>query len=188
MSGGPNDATKLQQTGLPTVSKSKKTEVTGEPQTESSSEILDNNKTTEIEIIESTNSIERQNPENEDAITPESQKIHTEMEASVIAIVNAEMQNPDMAMSESLVGIVSIEADFARMIIETFKGDLVRTLGEHYFDETFKNNAWELSLPADSETDMHFVKELGIDIDALGSEVVDDRLVRGFVKVTLMYQ
>jgi len=188
MSGGPNDATKLQQTSLPTVSTSKKTEVTGEPQTESSSEISDNNKTTEIEIIESTSSIERQNPENEDAITIESPKIHTEMEASVMAIVNTEMQNPDMAISESLAGIVSIEADFARIIIETFKGDSVRTLGAHYFDETFKNNAWELSLPTDSETDMHFLKELGIDINASGSEVVDDRLVGAFVKVTLKYQ
>ena len=95
-----------------------------------------------------------------------------------MAIVNAEMQNPHLAKGESIDGIVSVEADIARIIIETFReGPMVRALGEHYIDEIFENNAWELSLP--SESDMHFEKEWGIDVQKSEGKAI---------KVTLLYE
>jgi len=90
-----------------------------------------------------------------------------------MAIVNAVMQNPYLPNDEGIVGIVTVEADIARIIIETFKeAPMVR-----HIDEVFGNNAWELSLP--SETDMHFEKEMGIYVEISEGEGT---------KIALMYE
>lgn len=187
MSYGRNDATIHEQTDISAVSPATKTGVAKE--SESVSRVTDPFKTATSESIDPTNSIETKNPENEDSLSTGSQKVYSEMERNVMAMVSAEMQNPHLEIGESLVGVVSLEADFARLIIETIKGNVMKmVVGEHFFDETFENNAWELSLPSDSSTNMHFVKELGIDIEHSTGEVVDGRLVGGLVKVTLGYQ
>jgi len=159
MSDGPNDATIHEQTDISALLPASKIDVAKESQSESVSRVTDTNKTTEIYRIDSTSSIETQYPDKEDALSAESQKVYTELEADVMAIVNAVMQNPHLANGENIAGIVTVEADMARIIIERFnEGNLMR-----HIDEVFGDNAWELSLP--SETDMHFEKEIGMYVE-----------------------
>jgi len=127
----PNDATIHEQTDISALSPATKTDVAKESQSESVSRDTDINKTIEIHRIDSTSSIETQYPDKEGALSTESQNVYTELEADVMAIVNAEMQNPQFANGGSIDGIVSVEADIARIIIETFKKDyMVSALGE----------------------------------------------------------
>lgn len=120
MSDGSNDAAVLEQIDVSVLSPATKTGVAKETQSESVSWVTDPFKTATSESIDPTNSIETKYPENEDSLSTGSQKVYTEMERNVMAIVNAEMRKPRLEIGESLVGVVSLEHDFAREIVETF--------------------------------------------------------------------
>jgi len=65
MSDGPNDATIHEQTDISALSPATKIDVAKESQSESVSRVTDTNKTTEIDRIDSTSSIEKQYPDKE---------------------------------------------------------------------------------------------------------------------------